>query len=117
MYKSGAKTGPSRSPIYFNKVLNRNSMRPSPVIRSRPNSAYFHEFMKMTWVADMAHELERLVLSHVAKSSVVNSQDLIDTFKMIKGIIPECLRICNTIFNSLVLVDDMESSGYLPVHL
>ena len=61
MFQFGATTGPSRTPLFMNKVIGLNSMLPCPVVKSSPGSKYFDEFIKIPWMQDL--ELLMLVNS------------------------------------------------------
>jgi hypothetical protein len=116
MFQFGATIGPSRTPLFMNKVTELNSMLPRPVVRSRPGSKYFDEFIKIPWMQDLVQGLEKMVFHHLSNECGVGYDEILADINKSRSLVPECLRLFGTCFNQLILIGEMDSSGYMPVH-
>ena len=116
MFQFGATIGPSRTPLFYNKLRNKNSMLPRPVVKSRPGSKHFDIFIKLKWLEDLTQGLARMVITHLVTFPPQDADKILHELNVCKEIVPDCLKLFKTFFNQLILIGQFETSGYMPIH-
>ena len=95
-------------------------MLPRPFFKRRPNSRH-NKIFEQHWLCHLLQLMEQLTYDHVKKAfdeedgvSFISIKQQMD---FCKYEIPDCLRVCDTVFNQVVLeYNDTDDPCMIPLH-
>lgn len=122
-YQYGSTTGSAKYPkfrTYFDGTKKRfvDSMLPRPVVCCRPNRLGWH-VQKQTWLIDLVSDIEQYMIAYLRKYRHVipHAKESIEQLLHFKNGVDSNLLICNSIFNQMILIGELNNSGDMKLHI
>ena len=116
MYQFGGTIGWAQTPFYRKHMSQKNHMLPRPVVSCRPGNFGHILLNQSNWIYHLAKLVEKYTLYFFKNDNYFWSKIIMNKTKVCKRIIPECLRICDTFFTSMIVVGNFSGSREIPLH-
>ena len=111
MYQYGGTIGSSQCPFFQDSNNGHNQMLPRPVISCRPGK-YGHRLMtSCLWFRSLVADVQDITMTFLKEDTSVRSKEVLEITKKCLQFMPPSLRICDSIFNSMIVVGDFTGHG------
>ena len=118
MWHIGSTIGAAHFPMFQrNPHLQKFSMLPRPVIKSRPGEIG-HTFMTYSWwLNELVRDISAFTINYVSSLQTDKRRYLLNILTKSMKLIPKELRVCNSFFTQMILVGEMDKEGSMPSHV